>query len=246
VFPDANPKPELLCALTEFEALCGFRPAEPTVALLREIDADDLAAAVASGGPASALAGLYRDEIDAMAVIEACIRTTSASAEAGWVRRLAARYPGEPSVAAALLLNLVRLDPGECLRLDAGNLHAYLGGAGVELMGNSDNVVRGGLTMKHVDVDELLRILDPEPLAAPVLPRSDRYELPGAGVGLVRLASGTAHTAAGHELTIGLDGVSWYLAPGDRLEVPVTTYVVVPIDSGADPTGEAAGQMSRT
>ena len=73
---------------------------------------------------------------------------------------LAERYPGDAGVLAALLLNRVMLAPGEALYLPAGNLHAYLSGAGVELMANSDNVLRGGLTPKHVDVPELLRVLD--------------------------------------------------------------------------------------
>ena len=66
-----------------------------------------------------------------------------------------------------LLMNRITLKPGEALHLTAGNLHAYLRGAGIELMGASDNVVRGGLTVKPVDVDELLRILDPTPLPGP-------------------------------------------------------------------------------
>ena len=80
------------------------------------------------------------------------------------------RYPGDPSVAVTLLLNLVQLEPGEAIQLGPGNLHAYLGGAGIELMGASDNVVRGGLTAKPVDVDDLLAVIDPTPLADPVLP----------------------------------------------------------------------------
>ena len=73
---------------------------------------------------------------------------------------LEAEYPGDVGVIGALLLNLVTLKPGEALALGAGNLHAYLEGTGVELMANSDNVLRGGLTPKHVDVPELLRVLD--------------------------------------------------------------------------------------
>ena len=73
-----------------------------------------------------------------------------------WVSRLAGATPAIPSVAATLLLNLVRLAPGEAIQLGPGNLHAYLDGAGIELMNASDNVVRGGLTVKPVDVDDLL------------------------------------------------------------------------------------------
>ena len=73
---------------------------------------------------------------------------------------LGERYPGDAGVLAAMLLNRMHLEPGEAIYLPAGNLHAYLRGVGVEVMANSDNVLRGGLTPKHVDVPELLRVLD--------------------------------------------------------------------------------------
>lgn len=228
VYPDANPKPELLCALTTFEALCGVRPVEATLELLAEIGADgELGTTLRDAGPGAVLDGLYRGSIDPMPPIEACIRTTSDRAEAAWVRRLAARYPGEASIAATLLLNLVALEPGQCLRLDAGNLHAYLGGAGIELMGNSDNVVRGGLTIKYVDVDELLAVVDPTPLAQPILPLSTVYALPGAGVELHRLDTGDTHISSGRELAIDLAGRAWYVPSGESLTATATTFVVV-------------------
>jgi len=74
--------------------------------------------------------------------------------------RLDALYPGDVGVVSALMLNLLRLEPGEAIYLGAGNLHAYLGGVGIEIMASSDNVLRGGLTRKHVDVPELMRVLD--------------------------------------------------------------------------------------
>src|SRR5262249_58058860 len=93
------------------------------------------------------------------------------AAERAVAVELAAAYPGDPGVVIALLLNLVELAPGQALFLPAGNLHAYLSGTGVELMANSDNVLRGGLTSKHIDVPELLRVLDfaagPPPLLTP-------------------------------------------------------------------------------
>lgn len=226
-YPDDRPKPELLCALTPFEALCGVRPVHLTLSLLGELGAHDLRRVVASSGPGAALEGLYRGAIDPWPAIAAC--ASSERHEARWVRWLDALYPGEPSVAATLLLNLVRLEPGEALRLDAGNLHAYLRGAGVELMGASDNVVRGGLTVKPVDVEELLRIVDPTPLHRPVLPVGTRYDLPDAGVSLLRLATGEDHTSTAHELAIDLLGDAWYLAPGDRFTAAADTYVVVPL-----------------
>ena len=228
VFLDANPKPELLCALTPFQALCGIRPVDATLGLLRELGIDELARVIAERGPGAALEGLYRHRIDSAPVVDAC--SGSALPEAEWVHRLADRYPGEPSVAATLLLNLVTLEPGDAIRLDAGNLHAYLHGAGIELMGASDNVVRGGLTTKAVDVDLLLDTVDPTPLADPMLPPGDRYELPDAGVALIRLLPGESRVATGHEVSIDLSGTSRYAAPGDRLVADAVTYVTVPID----------------
>ena len=141
--------------------------------------------------------------------------------------RLAERYPGDPSVAATLLLNLVHLAPGEAIRLGPGNLHAYLGGAGIELMGASDNVVRGGLTEKPVDVDELLAIVDPTPLADPVLAPAVEYPLPDTSIHLLRLAGPERRGAAVDELVVTSAGQTLHLSPGDVLDVPadVTAYV---------------------
>ncbi len=227
VYPDPNPKPELLCALTRFEALCGVRPIDKTVALLHELDLHPLARMLVSDGVGAIVEGLYRGTIDARPVIAAC--ATSERPEAGWVRRLDAMYPGDPSVAVTLLLNHVVLEPGQTLRLDAGNLHAYLKGAGIELMGASDNVVRGGLTVKEVDVDDLLRVFDTSELADPVLADGDRFDLPAAGVALLKVEPGTYHLATGHELGIDMQGRTLYWQPGDELTAEVTTYVVTPL-----------------
>src|SRR4029078_6418752 len=151
---------------TTFEALCGVRPVDDTLALLHELDLPVLARMLPADDLSGVVEGLYRGSIDATPVIDAC--ATSDRAEARWVRRLHEMYPDDPSVAVTLLLNLVKLAPGEAIRLDAGNLPAYRGGGGVELMAASDSVVRGGLTVKQVDVDELLRVFDPKPLAEPV------------------------------------------------------------------------------
>ena len=96
-------------------------------------------------------------------------------------------------------------------------------------MGASDNVVRGGLTDKPVDADELLRIVDPTPLEQPVLADSTRYELPAAGVALVRLSPGDEHVATGHELAVGLNGATCTFAPGDEVVAEATTCIVTPI-----------------
>ncbi|MET0661663.1 MAG: mannose-6-phosphate isomerase, class I [Ilumatobacteraceae bacterium] len=228
VYPDANAKPELLCALTRFEALCGMRPADKTIALLRDLGADATADLVEREGPGAVLRALYRGEVAPTEVIDACCGSERPAAV--WVNRLHDRYPDDPSVAATILLNHVVLAPGEAIHLTAGNLHAYLHGAGIELMGASDNVVRGGLTVKPVDVDELLRVVDATPLPQPIMieaASSGRYPLPEAGCTLVRLDAGAAHTSSGNELAVGLDGTAWYVPAGATLTPTAPTYIVV-------------------
>lgn len=227
VYPDDRAKPELLCALTEFEAFCGIRPVEATVALLEELGAGRVAELVATQGPDGVLRTLYRGELDPAPMIEAC--ADSDRPEARWVRSLDERYPGDRSVAVTLLLNHVVLQPGQAIRLTAGNLHAYLRGAGVELMASSDNVVRGGLTAKHVNVEELLRIVDTSPLVDPVLEvdPGEPYPLPEARCALVPVVAGTEHVAHGHELAVCLDGTAHYLAPGTRYRPVAAAYLAV-------------------
>jgi len=88
------------------------------------------------------------------------------------VAALGSRYPDDPAVAAALLLNLVRLQPGDALYLETGTLHSYLRGTALEVMASSDNVVRAGLTAKHVDIETLLEIADTTP-CEPFVQRPD-------------------------------------------------------------------------
>jgi mannose-6-phosphate isomerase len=170
-YKDASHKPELLVAVVDTDALAGFaetaetadflekvgwEPALRWVAQLREQDLRGVVAEMLSDD-----ATLF-DEL-----IVACKAEGSARALA--IADLAERYPGDPGVLVALLLNYVRLEPGEGIYLAAGSPHAYLDGAGMEIMAASDNVLRGGLTSKYVDVDELLRILAFTPEPAPVV-----------------------------------------------------------------------------
>ena len=224
-YPDPEAKPELLCALTPFEAFCGVRVVDATLDLLTELGADELAVALRRHGPGVALSELYRGRIPIQPIVAAA--ASSDRPEASWVCRLAERYPGDPSVAATLLLNHVRLAPGEAIRLAPGNLHAYLGGAGIELMGASDNVVRGGLTVKAVDVDDLLDVLDPTPLDDPVLPPAIEYPLSETSIRLVRLVGPATRQSTGHELVVTTDGRTLHLSSGDVLDVTAgaTAYV---------------------
>ncbi|WP_250001024.1 mannose-6-phosphate isomerase, class I [Actinoplanes sp. M2I2] len=173
-YTDANHKPEMLVAVTPFEALCGFRA---PAAAADEIEAFGVAAlapvveALRGGDLRTAVHTLLTwPTADRDALVSAVVAAAPAK---GLVADLAAHYPGDPGVLVALLLNHVRLAPGEAIWMPAGNLHAYLRGAGVELMAASDNVLRGGLTPKRVDVDELLRVLRFEVLDDPILPSAE-------------------------------------------------------------------------
>ena len=182
-YTDPNHKPELLCALAEFDALCGFRPVERTLALFAELDVPRLRPygemLAGSDGLRAAFAGLLA--LDAPArdalldpVLAACRRLAADGGEwslpAAHAVLTGGDYPGDVGAVLSLLLNAVRLRPGEAIYLGAGNVHAYLRGVGVEIMASSDNVLRCGLTPKHVDVPELLRITDFSPLAEPRCP----------------------------------------------------------------------------
>ncbi|KOG57352.1 mannose-6-phosphate isomerase [Streptomyces griseoflavus] len=184
-YKDANHKPELICALTPFEGLCGFRHPAETVALLEALGvgalkpyADILRAAPADAALREVLtAVLSADHAETAETVEQAAAAARRLATEGGpyadacaaYAAIAHHYPGDPGVLAAMLLNHVRLQPGEALFLGAGIPHAYLGGLGVELMANSDNVLRCGLTPKHVDVPELLRVVRFEPRDAGVL-----------------------------------------------------------------------------
>ncbi|WP_280437874.1 mannose-6-phosphate isomerase, class I [Nocardia carnea] len=242
-YRDDSHKPELVVALERFEALAGFRDPLRTVQLFRALDvpelgqyADLLAAQPDSDGLRTLFTSwitLPNTVLDTLlpAVLDGCVRYLSSPERefapvAQTTLELAESYPGDAGVLASLLLNRITLQPGQGLFLAAGNLHAYLRGVAVEIMANSDNVLRGGLTPKHVDVPELLKVLDFEPIDLPlVLPEpagdgSVRYRTPApefalrrfditegsalvplthAGPGIVLCTAGSAHL---------LDGVS--------------------------------------
>lgn len=226
-FKDRNHKPELICALTPFDALYGFREPAETLDVLATIDTpalDDVrtrvrAAADAGDGLDALLAHLLELAPDAAAaltepVVEACRQPSDAPH--GDVRRMAValgeRYPGDAGIVTALLLNLVHLEPGEALFLGAGNLHAYLHGTGVEIMANSDNVLRGGLTPKHVDVATLLDIVDARPLPVdvqqpPLQGGAARYRTPVPEFSLTRLEVDGSATIRGPAIVLCTRGV---------------------------------------
>ncbi|MGA5503340.1 mannose-6-phosphate isomerase, class I [Streptomyces umbrinus] len=215
-YKDANHKPELICALTEFDGLCGFRAPAEAADLLAALDVDSLKPYVdllhahpeeaALREVLTAVLSADREQMAATVTeaAAACARLGGAHAP---YADLAHHYPGDPGVIAAMLLNHVRLQPGEALFLGAGVPHAYLNGLGVEIMANSDNVLRCGLTPKHVDVPELLRIVrfeasDPGVLRPEASPDGEEvYETPIDEFRLSRYA--LVAGAPVHDLTLG-------------------------------------------
>ncbi|WP_405492259.1 mannose-6-phosphate isomerase, class I [Streptomyces sp. NBC_00096] len=171
-YKDANHKPELICALTPFDGLCGFRRPLEAAELLEGLGVNSLK-------PYADLLRAHPEEAALREVLTAVLtadrtemaRTVTEAATAAQrlggpyapYAGLVHDYPGDPGVIAAMLLNHVRLQPGEAMFLGAGIPHAYIEGLGVELMANSDNVLRCGLTPKHVDVPELLKVTIFEP-----------------------------------------------------------------------------------
>jgi mannose-6-phosphate isomerase len=229
-YVDAYHKPEMLVAVEDFDALCGFRDPAASAELLDSLGVPALKStvdALSTPHPTEALrlavcGLLMTPEAERAPLIEA----VAAAAGSRWplAVELAEGYPSDIGVLVALLLNQVRLAPGEAVRMPPGNLHAYLRGVGVEVMAASDNVLRGGLTPKHVDVPELLRILRFEVLSDPVVPAEP------AGPGLATWPS----PAAEFVLHRGLveDGAEVIL-PGTGPRIVLCLHGEVRVDDGA-------------
>jgi mannose-6-phosphate isomerase len=239
-YKDAWPKPEILIALGPFDALVGFRPLDATVELLQALGADGfdgLTDLLRNGKLQDAFTHFMSSDRDTIrplvaALAEACRRYDGEdlALEVETLDRLCQEFPDDPGVLAALLLNRVRLERFQAVYLPAGNVHAYLHGTGFEVMANSDNVLRGGLTRKYVDVEELVSVVDFEPIASPVLAGTpvapgitayetgceyfavrrvdltgDSLEVPAEGPRIVAVVDGTAEVGAdGTEATVTL------------------------------------------
>lgn len=217
-YRDDNHKPELLVALTEFHALAGFRPLAATRELFAALacpELDHYVSAVDARPEAeeASLRALFTTWITIPVASRApLIEAIVASAQRllatpeqlpTWQRpvlsnivELQRLHPNDVGILGALLLNYVILQPGEGLFLAAGNLHAYVRGMGVEIMANSDNVLRGGLTPKHVDIPELVHVLEFRSLDDPKVGcHEGRYAVPTHEFALQRLnLSASTHT----------------------------------------------------
>ena len=201
-YRDPNHKPEIICALTPFTGMCGFRqPAEirellndfltpsglipPDKArslsngmapLLDSLENTDISTALKNF--LHALFSLSADmcqELSDYIIRESTRRLTAPDQEtlslAHWEKMVyfTKLYPDDPAVISPLYLNLFSLEPGEAVFLQSGTLHSYIHGFGLELMANSDNVLRGGLTSKHIDINELINILDFNPIKPEII-----------------------------------------------------------------------------
>jgi mannose-6-phosphate isomerase len=184
VYVDDWPKPEVLCAVTPFEVLAGLRPALRAAEVLEglgvaELDpmVRDLRAAPEPATVGRALATLLGWPREGRAaLVERVLAGAAEAADGGGeykaayeaVGRIAADHPGDVGLVCSLLMNHAVVEPGQALFMAAGGVHAYIRGTGIELMANSDNVIRAGLTPKHIDIPELVRVLDPQ-VPVPVL-----------------------------------------------------------------------------
>lgn len=228
-YRDPNHKPEIICALTDFHALCGYRSVDAIRNMFAGFGDDELAARCNdvlvekpdADGLRKVTGALLQSERGACRRLLNLVRNGGAEDDvAARAAMLDDRYPGDPGVLVALLLNDVMLRPGEALFLGPGNLHAYLHGVGVEVMANSDNVLRGGLTPKHVDVDELLVVLDPQPGEIGRVVSFDenagavtRWPVPVDDFELLKVAPG------GRVVTVEVDGPAILLCTEGTLDV---------------------------
>ena len=255
-YVDDWPKPEILCALTDFEVLAGMRTPRDTARLLRALAVsalEPLAAELdASAEPAAMTAALgsiltwdgSREDL-AGAVAAGCARLAAGDGEyagaCAAIARVAVDHPGDLGIAASLLLRYAVLKPGEAVFLPAGGPHAYLRGTGIELLANSDNVVRAGLTPKHIDVPELVKLTDPAAQVPVIEPRSLGggvfvYDSPAPEFRLYRASLGPGETllpgAGGARIVLCTDGAGFLRAGQAMLKVTRGESCFIPASDG--------------
>ncbi|WIM68262.1 mannose-6-phosphate isomerase, class I [Corynebacterium breve] len=263
-YKDDNHKPELIVALTEFRALAGFRPLAQTKELFAALNCSALDRYLTMIDPAHEDASL-RALFTTWITIPRAARTTLIDAVAqscaplrdrdDWIGdmarcflQLTEQYPDDVGSLAALLLNHVVLQPGEAIHLRAGQLHAYLHGLGVEVMASSDNVLRGGLTSKYVDVPELVRVLDFTALAHPMV---DTESTDGEVAYPVTVDDFivSSHDLSEHDLVVDSDGPAIVLCTAgearcDHRTLTPGAAVWVPASDGAHTfTGQPGTQV---
>lgn len=259
-FKDPFHKPELLLALVETEALCGFRPVEESLHCLAKLQVPELKptiAALARGGLRAVIPQLLGLSSKRRTALVGAVATAAARFVAAadpefintyrWAATLAEAYPGDAGVVISLMCNHLKLAPGEAVFLPAGNLHAYLRGAGVEIMAGSDNVLRGGLTTKHVDLAALIEVLDftdgKVPVLHPVLgPAGLRYPVPVEDFDLTRCQLGATPgilTTTGPQLLLCTEGRVVLSAPDGEIVLEKGGSAFVPAGEQVSAQGPA-------
>ena len=241
-YRDDNHKPELIVALSDrFEALGGLRPVADTLRLLEALGTAPAVTALrerlsAEGdvlGDAIAwlLSGTAQAEVDEIIAAVQDASSDEFAAELDAVRSIAERNPGDPGVIVALLMNFIVLSRGEGIFLRAGLLHAYVSGLGVEIMAASDNVLRGGLTPKHIDVPELLSVLDTTPAVVPVLRPAASGAVTSYPVDVTDFALRRV-TLDGSPVTVEVAGPAMVLATGGDVTVTGSDAVATAVPVG--------------
>jgi mannose-6-phosphate isomerase len=179
-YRDNNHKPECICALSRFYALYGFRKIPEIIALMTAASQSELTDELdrlRSNPDTNGLKAFYSalmtmGKSRQKRVVDETLENIAQISDQDsvyWIKKLSREYPSDIGIISPMLLNLICLEPGQALFLPAGQLHAYLEGLGIELMANSDNVLRGGLTPKHIDLPELLKVVHFEPLQVRIL-----------------------------------------------------------------------------
>ena len=249
-YKDPNHKPELVFALTPYQAMNGFRAIPAILALFERVKLAtiaDLVAALAANQNEAGLQHFFHQLLiltgprkeDALAGLLAYAAAHQDEETFALVTSLAAQYPGDVGLFSPLLLNVVTLQPGQAMYLDACTPHAYVRGTGLEIMANSDNVLRAGLTPKYIDVAELLdctRCLakpDDQILLSPRMEGAvQHYDVPVPDFTFSVYPAGEhALTTASAEILFAIDGTvilqqgkqSLRLEKGQSAFIPATT-----------------------
>lgn len=255
-YRDDNHKPECICALSPMWALNGFRRIGDILFRLGQVCPEGLGTELESLGRSPNSDGLRcffqtlmtvdeekKTRLIREAVSQASTRVSTEPCYE-WIINLQQAYPSDIGILSPALLNLVCLKPGEAMFLQAGELHAYLDGVGIELMANSDNVLRGGLTPKHVDVPELLSVLNFEERILDILsprkvgPCEGRYDS-GAdefALSVITLTRGKAHVGSKErrvEILLCTQGHASISDAHRSIDMPKGTSILVPAASGS-------------
>jgi mannose-6-phosphate isomerase len=253
-YKDDNHKPEIMCAITDFWAMRGFRTMDSIISNFEEVDLNCFKEEVNTFSRNRTSTGLkvffsaimsLEGEKKRIFINELVEHSKALEGDAyEWVLRLYKTYPEDAAIAGPLYLNLVKLKPGQALYLAAGELHAYLDGLGMELMASSDNVLRGGLTPKFIDREELKSILnfsgaDPEILTAhPEGEGLSTYSTPSEEFKLSRIdLKGSnefvLNEGNGVQILFVSEGIVRFLSEkGDELTARKGESVFIPFDAG--------------